>query len=164
MEITYLNLMQQTPRIGAEQNAGVDEATITELEKRAGVSLPQAYREFLFIGGREANMLGDMDGGFYKREPNRPYYIDEQQLLAANELKAVGYTQIDKPFWVIADLDGCEQFHFFFLNEGDNPPVYMYCSYMPQHDDNERPQHIKIHHSFTDYIEHLIKHRRAVGY
>ena len=162
MEITYLKKMQKTPRIGDKENRGATEEMINGLEAKLNVAFPISYREFLFLGGRRNNFLG-MDGGFYKTKEDEPYYIEEQQQLAAAQLSEMGY-KIEKPFWVIADLDGCEQFHYFHFDEGDNPPVYFYCSYMPQDDDTDKPEHEKIANSFSEYVENLIEHRKRVGF
>ena len=155
--------MGKTPRIGSKENVGVTEGVIEALEAKIDKTFPIAYREFLFLGGVRANMLADMDKGFYRRETGSPYYIEEQQQLASEQLQEMSY-KIEKPFWVIADLDSCEQFHYFHFDEGDNPPVYFYCSYMPQSDNTDKPAHEKIANSFSEYIDNLIDHRKKVGY
>lgn len=162
MEINYLKKMGETPRIGDRINKGVTEEMIANLEAKLNITFPIAYREFLFLGGRYNNILA-MDGGFYKRGENRQYYIEEQQQLAVEQLHEMGY-KIEKPFWVIADLDSCEQFHYFHFDEGDNPPVYFYCSYMPQNDNTDKPAHEKIANSFSEYIDKRIDYRKKVGY
>ena len=158
----YLKKMEKTPRIDRHENKGVSEDLIIELETKIGITFPTAYREFLFLGGVSDNILA-MDGGFYKTKENEPYYIEEQQQLAREQLHEMGY-KIEKPFWVIADLDSCEQFHYFHFDEGDNPPVYFYCSYMPQNDNTDKPAHEKIANSFSEYIDKRIDYRKKVGY
>lgn len=162
MDVEYMKKMQKNPRILGRQNEGATEEMIAELEAKLNVSFPVSYREFLLLGGQDNNFLG-MDGGFYKSKEDEIYYIEEQQQLAAAQLSEMGY-KIDKPFWVIADLDGCEQFHFFHFDEGDNPPVYFYCSYMPQPDNSDKPEHRKISNSFTKYVDRMIEHTKKVGF
>lgn len=30
-----------------------------------------------------------------------------------------------RPFWLFAESNGCEQFYFFYLDEGNDPTVYL---------------------------------------
>ncbi len=69
---------------------------------------------------------------------------------------------IGENFWVIADLDGGEQFDFFYFNDPDaedpeNPPVY--ASYPAYIEDNEPEYPIKkkLANTFQEYIENKIR-------
>lgn len=57
-------------------------------------------------------------------------------------------------------LDGGEQFHFFFYDEGENPPVYYYCSYLDEWENESgegMPGFKKVNDTFSEYIEKKIK-------
>lgn len=161
MEIQYLKKMKQTPIIDGIENFGVSEDSIRKIEIEIGKKFPIAFREFLFLGGNEANMIADMDHRLFIYE--KPNWQEMQQYCkAAMEEEGV---KADKDFWAFAALDGGEQFHFFYFDEGDDPPVYYYCSC---HDNDDFTDTyagiIKINEKFSDYINEEIDNKKRSGY
>ena len=61
-----------------------------------------------------------------------------------------------KPFFAFASYDR-DQFLFFFLDEGDNPPVYQYAEdKFHKNEQNEYVYYTKFRDSFSEYIERCI--------
>lgn len=77
---------------------------------------PQAYREFLFLGGRHCN-LEDLDQGLG---------FDWLQATARQQLAEAGQ-HLDRPFWVIYQLEGCQQFGLFYLDDAQPNPAVYHC-------------------------------------
>jgi len=151
MTIQYLKKMEATPVIQNVKNIGIPECEIKRLESLSGVQLPKAYKEFLFLGGKLDNML-DWHAGFDIEN------MIEIQEMTVETLSDVGYT-MPKPFWNFADQDNGEVFLFFFLDEGDDPPVY-YCQRSLQ-DNTDEADYVKWYDSFSACIEGYIELRRT---
>lgn len=117
MQIEYLKKMEQHSRIGSLKIEGFSEQTIKKLEMLQGVQLPKAYREFLFLGGKMDNFM-TWEGGSSVEEAL------EIQQATVKKLGDADFT-IPHPFWNFADQDRGEVFLFFYLNDGENPPVYI---------------------------------------
>lgn len=110
--------MQQYPVLRKWTNEGMSEAEIAKLEfdYRLNKPFPIAYREFLFLAGKHSN-LEDIDTGLG---------YDWMQRKAKEMLAEYGQV-IERPFWVTDQLDGCEQFGFFYLDEDIEDPKVYYC-------------------------------------
>lgn len=162
MQIAYLKKMQNTPVIDDEYNEGISEIKINEIEQEIGKKFPQSFREFLFLGGEEANMMADMDNGCFLL--NGEAYWREMQQYCHEEMNNEG-VKPEKDFWAFAALDGGEQFHFFYFDDGDDPAVYYYSSYHDNFDTGEEFAGIvKIKDTFSTYINKLIDARKRAGY
>jgi hypothetical protein len=74
MNIEYLRLMKNTPRLYISDNRGVKEQDIINFEQKLNKNLPKAYKEFLFLGGDGANMITS-DQGFYNADGSDKIYI-----------------------------------------------------------------------------------------
>ncbi|MEO6670664.1 MAG: SMI1/KNR4 family protein [Ferruginibacter sp.] len=132
MELLYLKKMEKTPTIEDIDNEGISEEQITEIEQSIGKIFPSVFREFLFLGGNEANMIGDMDQGcFVDGEPYWKGFQEECKEEMKNE-----DVKPKKDFWSFASLDGGEQFYFFYFFDGEDPKVHFYCSYLDDKDAN----------------------------
>lgn len=88
---------------------------VEQLEKFAPQPFPQAYKEYLFLAGKEHFLL--WPDVIYRYEDTKEMQEDAVVLMHED-----GYV-IPGDFWVIQALAN-DQFHFFFFNEGPNPPVY----------------------------------------
>ena len=159
MNIEYLQLMDSTKRIFGEENEPVKENDITCLEQKLTKTFPKAYREFLFLGGDGANMMGGLNFGFYQGDTYAGDVMVEMQNYVKAFLKEEKLVIEGGEFWVIGDLDGGESFHFFYFNDPDavdpeNPPVY--ASY-PAYLEDGYPLKEKIADSFSQYIEDKIR-------
>ena len=162
MEIKYLKKMQKTPVIDGEENEGVIESEIDKLEKQIGKVFPIAFKEFLFLGGNRANMLIDMDNGLFYQDKS-PHW-KEMQENSKTEMAEMGIKP-DKDFWVFASLDGGEQCHLFYFDDGDDPQVYYYCSYHDNEDFTEEYAAIeKMNYSFSEYINEQIDDAKKNGW
>lgn len=144
--------MASTPLIGRRANEGMSESEIEELEKEVGRKFPQAYREFLFLGGKIANMLADLD---HSMSDGNGVYIQDN---AATQL-AMSNITLQSDYWAIGGLDVCEQFTFFYFNEGDNPPVYYFSI-------GEKPEDAvkKVASDLSSHVEETIEYRKRNGY
>lgn len=60
-----------------------------------------------------------------------------------------------KPFFVFANY-GNDQCMFFFLDEGENPPVYAYYEDKIEDDNGKNVFYIKFRNSFSEYIDRCI--------
>lgn len=94
---------------------------ISELQKRVGLKLPEAYKEFLLWSGKG---LGSFEIGsdiFYEQVDLVELQKDAKELLEENDfpqkLPADAYI-----FWMHQGYMFC----FFRVFEGDNPPVHFY--------------------------------------
>lgn len=104
-----------------------------------GKELPQAYLEFMSAMGN------GIEGDFMKGES---VFMDEIDILKEGAVELLEecksknvLTDEDYVFWM---SQGC-MFCFFRLNEGDNPPVYLYKEV-------GNDEFIKIAHSLTEYL------------
>jgi hypothetical protein len=131
-----------------------DLAKINLLEKKIGFPFPIAFKEFLYLTGEDYDMLLRGGGGM-------PQNIDKLPTInsIANDILKNCNTTIDNFFPFLEYVD---QFLFFFIHEGDNPPVYRfekelyYCGddYIPNASSWGLPKGIlKVADSFTEMIE-----------
>lgn len=145
MELKYLkkleNYYNSNPKIS---KIGVPEQEIEKFEQKFNVKFPQAYKEFLSLAGNRDNILGDWNRGFE--------HIDWIQ---ENLKESMGNVNLHlKPFFVFAEY-GRNQALFFFLNEGENPPIYAYYEDKIE-ENNKNVFYIKFRDSFSEYIERCI--------
>jgi hypothetical protein len=147
MEIQYLKELQSQPNRGWRTNKGVDEKTINDLEQKARIRFPQAYKEFLLLAGKENNLM--MEGVWD--------VLEWMQETAKNQLISLELSV--EPFWVFDGYDHPEQFKFFYLDHGHNPPVYYFdLSTHPISDLKEEKLYIiKEYDSFSDCITQFIR-------
>ena len=61
--------------------------------------------------------------------------------------------KLTRPFWLFAESNGCEQFYFFYLDEGDNPTVYL-VDYALKDDNKRDVKSVKV--NFSTFIEKKI--------
>ena len=160
MEIKYLKAAEKAKEIHGRKNKPATIEKITQLESQAGVNFPIAYIEFLFLCGNSASMLSD-----FNHEITEAF---DRQAKVQELLDEVDF-KLEKPYWVIGDLDGGYQFYFFYFGDGkdpENPPVYIcdrpYWEEGEMGDDWEYVR--KMSDSFSSFIEGLIKYRKSVGY
>ena len=163
MEIRYLKKMQKTPVIDNEDNEGISYELIIKIENEIGKKFPLAFKEFLLIGGKSANMLADMNAAICSDDNDDDPYWKEQQAYCKAQVKEDNQ-DLKKDYWAFADLHGGEQFHYFYFDEGDDPPVYYYSAYHLDDDGKEYAGFKKISSSFSEYINQLIVERKRNGY
>jgi SMI1 / KNR4 family (SUKH-1) len=161
MKIEFLGRMADTSEIEDEENYGISEAEIALLEQQNKRKFPKAYQEFLFLGGKGANMIAEMNHAVYSYDNQDSYWAERQQM--AREQLTADKFQIDRDFWVFADY-GSEQWHFFYFDEGDDPPVYFYCSYFDDAEGNEYPGIERLNDTFSGYINEEIEDKKKNGY
>lgn len=118
MTIHYLHQMAAHPHLRRWTNKGFTLPEIEALETayNAGQPFPQAYREFLFLGGRHCN-LEDIDLGLG---------LDWLQTKAREQLQEAGQ-HLGRPFWPIYQLEACQQFGLFYLDEDQPDPAVYHC-------------------------------------
>ena len=116
MEIVYLKRLLDYPKLANWQNKGMTIKEIENLESKYnnGNPFPKAYREFLFIAGEMTYLETATDE------------FDWMQEKAREELQECGKT-IDRPFFVIDQLDACTIFGFIYLDENVDDPIVYNC-------------------------------------
>lgn len=145
MQIEYLTKMKSTPIIKGHENRGNSEIEIEKLEEKLKIKFPKAYKEFLFLGGKYQNCIDDWN--------TDSQYLDWMQ---ENIKESMDDVNLDlKPFFVCAEY-GNDQCLFFFLDEGENPPIYAY--YEDKIEENGKNVfYIKFRNSFSEYIDRCIE-------
>ncbi len=110
-----------------KRGKGVNLDKISTIESRYSINYPNAYKEFLAMAGIYCAAIPH---GSHRFE-----YADENQLRAKELLNQYKLNHlIQKPFWVIATDSGA--FWYFYLDDGDNPPVYrLDCEFYGDMDD-----------------------------
>lgn len=93
---------------------------IAALEKDAGVTLPRQYREFLLAAGRGAD--GFFTGTDMYGSGLTGMNQDADDLLEENDEEF----RLPPGVFVFSMHQGY-QFHYFFTDQGDDPPVHYYC-------------------------------------
>jgi hypothetical protein len=118
MEVKFLKKMLVYPTLRNWSNKGTSLEAIEFLEKKYnnGNLFPQAFREYLYIAGKHSN-LGDIDIGFG---------YEWMQEKAREELNDCG-KNIDRPFFVVSQLDACTQFSFIYLDDNSEDPFKYNC-------------------------------------
>lgn len=147
MKLEYLknleNIHTSNKRIS---KIGVSEIDISLLEEKLNLSFPKAYKEFLFIAGNRDGILGDWNRGFDNLE-----LIQEE---AEESFVRVGLDLTN--FFAFAEY-ARDQFIFFFLDEGENPPVYMFAEEkFHKNDQGEYVYYKKTDTSFSECIDSFI--------
>ena len=117
MEIKFLTRFSKIKSIGGWETKGLSINQIVELENKYnnGNKFPVAYREYLYIGGESHGLRLDEGKGF-----------DWLYEMAQKELDENGQS-IDRPYFVIDQLDACEQFGFIYLDESEEDPIVYIC-------------------------------------
>lgn len=112
---------------------------ITELEKKLGFSLPEAYKEFLLWMGKSAGRVLQGSDCFFKHLP----YLKEWavELLEENNFP----NTLPEDAFVFFMHQGY-QFSFFRLSEGDDPPTYFYC------EGTNQTSFTRTHNRFSEFM------------
>lgn len=147
MELTYLqkleNFYNNNPKIS---RIGVTEQEIVKFEKKFSIKFPKAYKEFLFLAGNRDNILDDWNRNFD--------YLDWIQENIQESMDNVNLHL--NPFFVFAEYAN-DQCLFFFLDEGENPPIYIYAE--DKFHKNEKGEYVyckKTFNTFSDFIDKSI--------
>lgn len=120
MNLKYLENLEKNQKIGHDKIRGVKEVEILETEKRLKIKFPLAYREFLSLAGKYAGNLQLADGATSLADLS-----DEKRIIYMHKCLEKANLKIERPFWVISEQDGFQQFYFFYLDEKtENPIVY----------------------------------------
>lgn len=161
MEIQYLITLKKEIESGYKfsspnKTEGISEAKINQAEILLGIQFPKAYKEFLFLAG-EGIGFGFGNAIDYAFD----WAIEDFQQDAEEELARKNIT-IPQPFWNFAEADGGEFFLFFFLNDGENPPIYAFETIDSDTIFEEGlPKGVrKISDTFSSRIDELIKHHQ----
>ncbi|WP_299332901.1 SMI1/KNR4 family protein [uncultured Psychroserpens sp.] len=123
MDLLYLQKLKDNKKIGSQAIEGVSEQKILETQQKLGIMFPTAYKEYLFLAGKnsgnlhmlETDDLETLASDFYKE------LLDE-------DLKETK-TSFDRPFWAFASSIGDQGFWFFYLDENSENPETHYYSY-----------------------------------
>lgn len=148
MDIKYLQALDKNRKIGVREIEGVSEEEIQKVEEKFNIKFPRAYREFLFLAGEYKGALP-----LYDTSNLKTLASDWHQELMYEVMEEFG-TKIDRPFWLYAESNGCEQFVFFYLDEGDDPYIHIV-----DYDDNDDDKQVvkKSKNTFSKGIEGAIE-------
>lgn len=120
MKIKYLEKLEKAPRIREQKTKGVKESEILKVEKHLNIKFPLAYKEFLLLAGQDHGGLQLADGATSLADLS-----DEKRIIYMHKCLEKANLKIERPFWVISEQDGFQQFYFFYLDEEtENPIVY----------------------------------------
>jgi hypothetical protein len=120
MNIEYLKKLEKNKTIGSETIRGVTLDTIEKVEKKYAIKFPKSYKEYLYLAGEYSGNLPMLD-----TDNLEDISADWHMEIMKEEMEDTG-TKIDRPFWLIAESNGCEIFYFFYLDEDtDDPEVYL---------------------------------------
>lgn len=158
MKINYLTTVKSNKLIDGHLNKKATISEIDELEQRVGKSFPKAYREFLYLCGKGSSMLADLQ--------HEIDVIEEIQEWAQEALEEVDYS-ISKPFWVIGEFGGAEQFIFFYWSDSsDDPKVYLcdrpYWGRVSMGSDYKPVR--KIADKLSDFLTERVDYRKKAKY
>lgn len=116
---------------------------VATLERRIGHSLPGAYIEYLLLAGKEAHKL--FSGTEHQFGILLTLQRASRELLEQDEF-CKQLTDLD---FVFLFHQGYE-FHFFRLDEGDDPPVYYYL------EQSEDEDFEKVADSFSAFMKETV--------
>ncbi|MBL7730356.1 MAG: SMI1/KNR4 family protein [Chitinophagaceae bacterium] len=152
--------MKANPEIEGIENYGMSLQEIEAIEKEREVRFPVAYKEFLLLGGKGANMLDDFDHQLLgpPAVPNLVFWRDLQE----NFMESMMNEGVlpERKLWIFAGTDS-EQCYFFHFNDGDDPKIYFYSAFLI---DNDTAGVTDIGQTFSQFINELIDLRRKEGY
>lgn len=162
MEIKYLkNLIGFTDntKAGVYKNlSGISETEIITIENKLNIKFPTAYKEFLFLSGNAGSSFNFGNA----IEDDLENAVDWFQEFAQDNIQEFGES-LGRPFWVFTSLHSCEQFEFFYLDDGDNPPVYAWSMYDAI--DKEKHENLPLgvrlfKKSFSEMVDYFIERHR----
>ena len=150
MTIQYLTKANKWLEKNKKLATGSKESNIHSLEQEYNVSLPKAYKEFLFLGGDEflpiRRINFELDWLKERILPNEKEWLAEYEI------------DLKRAYWVFGEGEGA--ITFFYLDEGDNPPVHVCEMEEKGHIDNWLR---KVSKSFSEYIDFWIEHYKEFG-
>lgn len=157
MGTIYMNFLSQYIENHPKSAMPVKEVDISQLENIIGKKFPKAYREFLLSCGESFDPISGLNLGFYPlANDHETRWIEVQQENAKENLAAYGFEHLlPKDYWVIVEMEGSDYIHYFFFDEGENPPVYG----LSMADYEEEPTEdffCKVSDSFSEYIQGFI--------
>lgn len=121
MDIQYLVKLKENIKIGLDKSRGVSEVEIQRVEAKFNINFLQAYKEFLYLAGEYPGALLILDTCNLADISH-----DEHQKMMWEEIERSGI-KFERPFWLFAQSEDCEQFWFFYLDEQtDDPNVYAF--------------------------------------
>ena len=137
MTIEYLKKLSDYPALYPldiefkDEISGITDQEIVELEQlyNSGSTFPKALKELLFLAGTRCYAL---DFGLNETQQELQEFVREI-MLEENRV-------ITRPFYVIDVYNAGDQFLFVYLDEGDNPPVFIGHYW----DSNDRPNWINL--------------------
>ena len=116
---TFVQKLFSSGLASPETLKGCSVKDIEQLEAKLKVTLPAAYRDFLFCMGRSAGQFMPECSFTY------PEIEDCTRDIAETLLKAHTRYQLSDTSFVFVERYGC-QFFFFETTQGEDPPVFRY--------------------------------------
>ena len=121
---------------------GCSNKEIAKIEDLYGIELPQTYKDYLLAMGKSADDYMKGSSVFY--DEIFDLKDGSSRLLQENDFKSLPENAF--VFWMHQGY----QFAFFYLNEGDDPPVYFYYEGA-----NDR-EFVRKEESLTDFLKKQI--------
>jgi len=117
MKIKYLKKLEENISLAGWRNIGltIDEIEALEKEYLVGKKFPKAYREFLFLAGKQTYIEADI--------------MDWEWMIEEVEERFEQYNipKIKRSIWITDQVDQCEQFGFIYLDEDVDDPIIYNC-------------------------------------
>ena len=149
MKLEYQNKLKNNLNIKGYKMQGVTEKEIREVEKKYNINFPKSYIEFLLLAGKSCIGLP-----LYDTSDLETLAADWHQEIMWEELERTNAIKdFQRPFWQFAESNGCEQFVFFYLDDGDDPTVYS-ADYKGLDADKKEIKSLK--RPFSTYIDQTI--------
>lgn len=119
--------------------SGCSPKQIARIEEYFNLKLPSTYVEFLLTMGKGAGQFMRGTSAFY----NEIFDLREGSIELLDENDFMKLSDDTFVFWMHQGY----QFAFFYLSDGDNPPVYFY------YEGKTKNNFERIEDSFTDFLE-----------
>ncbi len=148
MEIQYLKCLKETPKIGSQEIEGVTEKYIQQVEQSLGINFPLSYREFLFLAGKYSGNLELFPG-----HSDLEMLADEEVRKTLHETITTNDIKITRPIWPVTEMDGFQQFIFFYLDEDKEDPELWTAYY-----DDETSKIVRMNRTFSEFMDSVVRY------
>lgn len=145
MKIDKLKNLEANLTIGRHVCEGMTEEEIDQAERTLEIHFPKTYREYIFLAGEST-------GPYFMYAESSFSYLSQDKLLKTLGRQLKEYdVLLDRPIWAFLELDGYEQFLFFYLDENDDDPEIWRAEF------TDVTEIKKLGWTFSQYIDLVVK-------
>jgi hypothetical protein len=120
--------------------------TIREYERKLNLKFPLAYKEFLFLAGDDSGNLNFLPGASDLEMLGKESY----RARLFQQMKEANVDFDGRPIWVITEMDGFEQFLFFYLDEEVEDPKMFQANLV------ENIRYFPSNETFSEFMDGLV--------